>query len=155
MRFRRIAVMVATVVLTALAVATPASAATTLVTWEHHYKAGRGCLDHNFTQGVYNNICLGNDWQDWEAKQYADGTWQFKNKVTRMCLDASEYGVRGFGCNDLRYQRWRLGSWGGGWFELVSQYNNHCLDNSQHGMRTVGCNGLPYQLWAPTWRTVA
>jgi hypothetical protein len=77
MRFRRIAVMVATVVLAALAVTAPASAAG-LVTWEHHYQAGRGCLDHNFTQGVYNN----------------------------HCLDNSHLGMRTVSCNGLPYQLW-------------------------------------------------
>ncbi len=142
--------MAAAAVTTVLAVASPASAASR-VTWEHHWQAGRGCLDHNFGQGVYNYICTGSDWQKWEVKYYPDGTARFMSSVTKMCLDASEYGVRGFGCNDLPYQRWKVNSWGGGWYELVNQYTHHCLDSSEYGVRDVGCNGLAFQKWTPSW----
>jgi hypothetical protein len=85
--------------------------------------------------------------QRWHMRYYADGTVRFMNEYTTMCLDDSEYGVRGWGCNDLAYQKWKVNGWGNGWYELLNQYTHHCLDVSEYGVRDVGCNGLTYQQW--------
>jgi hypothetical protein len=146
-RFGRLmAILAATVTMAVLAVAPSANAATYL-TW-HAYWRIAGCLDQNDSAGVFFNHCYADDaWQKWEVKYYADGTARFMSTGSKMCLDASEYGVRGFGCNDLSYQRWKINGWGDGSYELVNQFTHHCLDVSEYGVRTVGCNGLYFQRW--------
>ncbi|CCH28456.1 hypothetical protein BN6_11300 [Saccharothrix espanaensis DSM 44229] len=119
---------------------------TVLDQWRWQSWATGGYLDHNPADGVHTRAENRGPHQWWEVTRYSDGTLRFMNVATKMCLDNSEHGVRGFGCNDGPWQRWRTGSWGTT-YELVSMWNNHCLDNSHEGVRTMGCNGLAYQRW--------
>ncbi|WP_434439981.1 RICIN domain-containing protein [Lentzea sp. E54] len=143
MRIGRIAALLAVITAT-VGLAPPAQAAET---WLLKNQWNNGCLDYNPTNGVHTRACNGGPWQQWQFIRYGDGTIRFLNVATKMCLDASEKGVRGWGCNELPYQRWRLEWLSTGDFRLFSRWDNRCLDNSEKGVRTWGCNVLPYQRW--------
>ncbi|WP_053715071.1 RICIN domain-containing protein [Saccharothrix sp. NRRL B-16348] len=150
MKFGRVVAVLVAVLVGLLGVVPAASAAPEQ--WKLKSEWDSGMLDHNFTDGVHTRPSNAGPYQNWEVKRYADGTYRFMNVATKMCLDNSEHGVRGFGCNDGSWQRWRVNHWGNGTYEILSAWNNHCLDNSVYGVRTFGCNGLNHQrwtLWAP------
>ncbi|MEU7870399.1 RICIN domain-containing protein [Dactylosporangium sp. NPDC049140] len=147
MRLGRIAAMVAAAVMVSVTVFAPAAHADTVQQWETRWNTG--CLSSGTARVVYvERDCNPMDArQRWHMRYYADGTVRFMNEYTTMCLDDSEYGVRGWGCNDLAYQKWKVNGWGNGWYELLNQYTHHCLDVSEYGVRDVGCNGMTYQQW--------
>jgi hypothetical protein len=148
-RLGRFAAMIAAAVMVGVTALAPAAQADTEMQWETNWNFG--CLASGSPRGVYvEPDCNPNDVrQRWVVRYYADGTARFMNTYTTMCLDDSEYGVRGWGCNDLAYQKWKINGFGNGWYELLNQYTHHCLDVSQYGVRDIGCNGLPYQRWKP------
>lgn len=115
--------------------------------WVLKSRFSNWCLDHNPGDGVHTRKCNGGDYQRWDVTFYPDGTTRYMNIATKMCLDASEHGVRGWGCNDLNYQRWTRGAFNSTEFQLLHMRSNHCLDSSEHGVRTIGCNGGMWQRW--------
>ncbi|MFJ5988265.1 RICIN domain-containing protein [Lentzea sp. NPDC092896] len=143
MKIERAAVLLAVMAL--LLGLTPAAQAD--VTWVMKSRFNNYCLDYNPTDGVHTRQCNGGDFQRWDPTYYSDGTTRYMNVATKMCLDASEFGVRGWGCNDLNYQRWTRSSFNATEFQLLHQRSNHCLDMSEFGVRTIGCNGGMWQRW--------
>lgn len=143
MRIGRVAALAA--VIATIVGLTPAAHADT--NWVITSRFNNYCLDYNPTDGVHTRQCNNGDHQKWSPTFYGDGTVRYMNVATTMCLDASEFGVRGWGCNDLNYQRWKRNAFNSTEFELVHLRSNHCLDMSEYGVRTIGCNGKFYQRW--------
>lgn len=88
---------------------------------------------------------------DWYAKQWGDGTWQFKSSSSGGCLDDSVYGLRTFYCHPgsssySRFQSWYMTSLHNG-VALKNQATGRCLDDSNYGARTFVCNNTYFQTW--------
>ncbi|MEU5879764.1 RICIN domain-containing protein [Spirillospora sp. NPDC047279] len=65
------------------------------------------CLDHSDEYGLRSIVCNGNAHQEWIILD-TGGALELRNRKTRLCLDDSQVGVRGFPCNSLDYQRWNF-----------------------------------------------
>lgn len=87
----------------------------------------------------------------WYLRQWADDTWQIRNRASGMCLDDSNYGLRTFPCHAPSNPASAFQSWhriptqfGPAW---KNQVTLRCLDDSlAYGLRTFSCHpaGSPY-----------
>ncbi|MEV0274940.1 RICIN domain-containing protein [Streptomyces sp. NPDC050610] len=76
-----------------------------------------------------------------------DAVQTFGNMATGSCLDDSNYGLRGFGCNGLNFQQWSIHVWNDGTRQIKNVNTNRCLYDDGVTLATRPCNNSPQQSW--------
>jgi hypothetical protein len=111
---------------------------------------------------IVQQSCNGQPEQTWSRLVNGDGTFQYRNRLTTLCLDARGGATNGtpiqqWTCNTISNEKWApsnvfipaittLTS-------RVSGTSTHCLDNPQQGtadgtaMQLWRCNGTDAQSW--------
>lgn len=73
--------------------------------------------------------------------------YHYGNMATGSCLDDSNYGVRGFGCNGTNFQLWTATAYTDGSVRMRSVATGKCLFDDGRTLTTLPCDWSRQQRW--------